>query len=377
MNRRQNDRWQRLCASAAILALAAGIGCTSSKPARVVEAAPAPREAQANAAQAAAVAEIRALDVREGAPEVFIDLESSAPLVWTSFRNPEGKVVVELPNSAPREGLADLSPEDGLVSALQVQRNPEGSRPMTRLVIATRQEVEHSISADGNRLQIRLLPVEQQAESGTAPEPAQLAFEPLGPDSPRGEEPAAPAPAAAEPAASEPEPEPVQAAVSAPSAPVDLGTPDRPAVAPAPSGVAATRLDSVEVLAAEGGSVIRIGGDGEFPYSTFALEAPARFVIDLKGVVNRSSRSTLSGEGGVVERVRVAQFKPLPQPVARVVFDLSRVAVPVIERTPDALVVSFPGTSGNAAVTVSPAARVAAARIEEEPEDEPAPQPEP
>ena len=364
--RQMNDRWQRLCASATILALAAGFGCTSSKPARVVEAAPAPREA--SAAQGAAVAEIRTLDLREGAPEVFVDLESSAPLVWTSFRNAEGKVVVELPNASAREGLADLSPEDGLVSALQVQRNPEGSRAMTRLVIATRQEVEHSITADGNRLQIRLLPVEQQAEAGAAsPEPAQLAFEPLGPDSPRGEE---------EPEPSEPqpsEPEPVQVAVSAPSAPVDLGTPDRPAVAPAPAGVPATRLEGIEVLSSAGGAVIRIGGDGEFPYSTFALNAPDRFIIDLEGVVNRSSRSTLSVEGGVVERVRVAQFKPLPKPVSRVVFDLSRGAVPVIERTSDALVVSFPSASGNAAVKVSPAARVAAAEVEEEPEPEPEP----
>ncbi len=377
VKRRQNDRWQRLCASATILALAAGFGCTSSKPARVVEAAPASRQANAanaaNTANMAAVAEIRTLDLREGAPEVFVDLESSAPLVWTSFRNADGKVVVELPNSAARDGLADLSPEDGLVSALQVQRNPEGSRAMTRLVIATRQEVEHSITADGNRLQIRLLPVEQQAESGS--EPAKLAFEPLGPDSPRGEEPMA-EPEPMIPAASEPEPEPVQVAASAPSGPVDLGTPDRPAVAPAPSGVTATRLEGIEVLTSEGGAVIRIAGDGEFPYSTFALAAPDRFIIDLEGVVNRSPRPTLSVEGGIVERVRVAQFKPLPRPVSRVVFDLSRGVVPVIERTSDALVVSFPSVSGNATVKVSPAARIAAARTEEIPEEE-APEPEP
>jgi len=373
VNRRQNDRWQRLCASATILALAVGIGCTSSKPARVVEAASSREAPAANAANTAAVAEIRTLDLREGAPEVFVDLESSAPLVWTSFRNAEGKVVVELPNSAAREDLADLSPEDGLVSALQVQRNPEGSRPMTRLVIATRQEVEHSISADGNRLQIRLLPVDQQA--GTATEPSKLAFEPLGPDSPRGEEPSVDpdrGQAPAQPAETMPEPEPVQTATTAPSGPVDLGTPDRPAVAPAPAGVTATRLEGIEVLASDGGAVIRIAGDGEFPYSTFALNAPDRFVIDLEGVVNRSPRPTLSVEGGIVERVRVAQFKPLPRPVSRVVFDLSRGVVPVIERTSDALVVSFPATSGRGAVRVSPAARIAAAEVEEE---EPAPAP--
>ena len=379
VRKRQNDRWQRLCASAAVLALAAGIGCTSSKPARVVEAAPATREAPA--AQSASVAEIRTLDLREGAPEVFVDLESSAPLVWTSFRNADGKVVVELPNSSVRDGLADLSPEDGLVSALQVQRNPEGSRPMTRLVIATRQEVEHSISADGNRLQIRLLPVEQRAE---ASEGGKLAFEPLGPDSPRGEETVAsgegvrPAPAAQEAedeeqAAAEPV-EPVETASVAPSGPVDLGTPDRPAVAPAPAGVTATRLEGVEVLTTStDGAVIRISGDGEFPYSTFALDAPERFVIDLQGVVNRSAKPTLSVQGGVVDRVRVAQFKPLPQPVARVVFDLSRDVVPVIERTADALLVSFPSSSGSSAVKVSPAARMAAA--EEGEAEEPVPVP--
>jgi type IV pilus assembly protein PilQ len=349
--KRQSDRWQRLFASAAVLALAAGIGCTSSKPARIVEAAPPAQETSASA-KAPAVTEIRTLDLREGAPEVFVDLESSAPLVWTSFRNAEGEVVVELPNAVPREGLADLAPEDGLVSTLKVQRNEEGSRPLTRLVIATRQEVEHSISADGNRLQIRLLPVEERAAA------AQPAFEPLGPDSPRGDAEPAPersAPAAPEPAAAGP----VETAAAAPSGPVDGGTPDRPAVAPVPAGAAATRLEDIEVLTSEGGAVIRIAGDGEFPYSTFALSGPDRFVIDLDGVVNRSARNNVPVAGGIVERVRVAQFKPLPKPVSRVVFDLSRGAVPAIERTSAALVVSFGGSAAAPrAVAVSPAARL-------------------
>ena len=363
VRRRQSDRWQRLVASVALIALSAGVGCTSSKPARVVEATPAAQEAPATT-KAAAVAEIRTLDLREGAPEVLVDLESSAPLVWTSFRNAEGKVVVELPNATPKEGLADLSPEDGLVSSLLVQRNEEGTRPLTRLVIATRQEVEHSISADGNHLQIRLLPVEEQkAEAG------RLAFEPLGPDSPRGDQPAEPAgtspapPAAMEPAAAEPSPEPaMETAAAAPSVPADLGTPDHPAIAPAPAGAAATRVDDIEVLSSGEDSVIRIAGDGEFPYSTFALNQPDRFVIDLEGVLNRSARSAVPVEGGIVERVRVAQFKPAPRPVSRVVFDLRRGSVPVIERTSNALVVSFGSSAApHRGVVVSPAARNAVA----------------
>ena len=383
VRRRQSDRWQRVFASAALIALSAGVGCTSSKPARVVEATPAAQEAPATS-KAAAATEIRTLDLREGAPEVLVDIESSAPLVWTSFRNAEGKVVVELPNATPREGLADLSPEDGLVSSLQVQRNEEGTRPLTRLVIATRQEVEHSISADGNRLQIRLLPVEEQAEAG------RLAFEPLGPDSPRGDAPSEPAPAPessmaasepVEPSAETVEPsEPVQTAAAAPSMPADLGTPDHPAIAPAPGGATATRVDAIEVLASGGDSVIRIAGDGEFPYSTFALNQPDRFVIDLEGVLNRSPRSTVPVEGGIVERVRVAQFKPAPRPVSRVVFDLSRGSVPVIERTPNALVVSFGSSAApQRGVVVSPGAgsRSAIASPVQETQDTPAPEPTP
>ena len=340
---RQSAGWQRLTAALAFLAVAAGGGCTSSKPARVVEATPVATAApaEAKAAPAPAPARIRTIDLREGAPEAFVDLESSAPLVWTSFRNADGKVVVELPNTVAEAGIANLAPADGLVSTLEVTRVSEGTRPLTRLVIATRQEVEHSVTADGTRLQIQLMPVGQQASAGS-----ELDFEPL--DNREADEDTAGSRTA----------EPVQMAEPvAAAAPGGTGTPDRPAVAPAPSGVAATRLDAIEVLSSGGGAVIRIAGDGEFPYSTFALDQPERFVIDLQGVINRAARPTVSVDGSVVERVRVAQFKPYPQPVSRVVFDLRGESVPVIERTADALVVSFPGTSGAAAPAVKPAAQ--------------------
>jgi type IV pilus secretin PilQ/predicted competence protein len=334
--RRRSAGWQRWIASAAMVTVAVGVGCTASKPARVVEAAPAAsRDAPAETkAASSAPAEIRSLDLREGAPEAFVDLEASAPLVWTSFRNAEGRVVVELPNAVPGARLTDLAPAEGLVSSLAVQKSEEGTRPMTRLVIATRQEVEHSITADGAKLRVQLMPVEEQGQ-------AKLAFEPLG------EETSA---ATAAPETSEP-----PAAAPSTSA-TAMGTPDRPAVAPAPSGVAATRLDAVEILTADGGAVIRISGDGEFPYSTFALSEPRRFVIDLDGVMNRSARSSVAVASSVVERVRVAQFKPAPAPVSRVVFDLRRETVPMVERTSDALVVSFPaaGAAAPAMAAVSP-----------------------
>src|SRR4051812_34197446 len=241
---------------AALLAVAVGAGCTASRPARVVEAQTAPKQAQglkqapaetrAPSSQSSP-AEIRTLDLREGAPEVFIDLEASAPLVWTSFRNAEGRVIVELPNAVPRASLADLSPADGLVSSLAIQKSDEGSRPMTRLVIATRQEVEHSVTADGAKLRIQLLPVGEQAK-------AKLAFEPLGEETAASQAPAAGTRSGGA-ASPPPPPSPAPAAVSASAAPGNagsaapaaLGTPENPAVAPAPQGVAATRLDVIEI----------------------------------------------------------------------------------------------------------------------------------
>jgi type IV pilus assembly protein PilQ len=348
--------WQRWIATVAV-----GAVCAVTSSAYVAEAAPAPSRADAagsavtrpktESKSAQSSTEIRSLDLREGAPDIFVDLEASAPLVWTSFRNADGHVVVELPNSVPGPKLADLSPGEGLVSSVAVQKSQEGSRPLTRLVIATRQEVEHTVTADGSKLRIQLSPVE--TKTVTAPSAAQskgkLAFEPLaeqpvasGMNAPAAK---APAPANSQPAQTAPAP---SAAAAEPPA-VAAGTPDKPMAGPAPKGSRASRLDSIEVLASNGGAVVRIAGDGEFPYSTFVLSEPRRFVIDLDGVLNRASRSSQQVEGSVVERVRVAQFKPAPKPVSRVVFDLHGDSLPTIERTGDALVVSFPSASGGMA----------------------------
>jgi type IV pilus assembly protein PilQ len=331
---------------AAVLSAALIAGCSASRPAKVVESAPparstSPETAPTETATASAsLAEIRSIDLREGAPEVFVDLVASTPLVWTSFRNNDGKVVVELPNALPAAGVSDLAPEAGLVSGVQIQQERGGNRPMTRLLIETRGEVEHSVSADGSNLQIRLAPVERQAAAHGG-----LVFEPVHSD-------AVPASGStAAPLASDP-----------PSAQsVGGGTADAPARGPSIQGTAASRLDGVEAVASADGSVIRISGDGEFPYSTFALREPDRFVIDLQGVMNRSSRSTVSVEGGVVSRVRVAQFKASPNAVARVVFDLRQAVAPRIERTADALVVTFAGGAAGEPVAAMSASSTAMA----------------
>src|SRR5690349_23330551 len=74
---------------------------------------------------APAATEIRSVDLREGAPEVYVDLEASAPLVWTSYRNADGRVIVELPNAVParsEEHTSELQSRRDLVCRLLLEK---------------------------------------------------------------------------------------------------------------------------------------------------------------------------------------------------------------------------------------------------------------
>jgi len=401
-------------AVAALCAAAVVAGCASAPPAAPP---PAPGAAAAGGAATAApagepqaaTAEIGSLTLREEAAEVYLEVRASAPLVWFSFRDPEGRLVVELPNSVPGAKVGDLAPATGLVSKVAVERERRADRPLTRLVIATRREAEHSVVGKGDSLAVRLEPL--AAASTVA-----LAYEPL-PDAEEeiAEEPAeeeevgrlaslleeeVAATAGAEPelaaeiydefdetAAAEPaEParpmtwspaEEPAAPYAAPAASAG-GTPERPFVAPPPTGAPAGRLGGVEVDSTAPSAVVRVVGDGQFAYSTFALSDPDRFVIDLDGVINEAPSSTVPVGGGGVDRVRVAQFRTAPDPVSRIVFDLATPKVPRIERTERALIVRFNGNEPHAAV--APAASRPAATVSAlapyvppppEPQDEP------
>ena len=337
-------------------------GCRSSAPATVdpagteAVAPPAAAEREAAAEPATAPFELSGIEVREGAPGAVVELLSDEPLVWTSFRDADGRVVVELPNAMPGPAVGDVEPEDGLVESIRVTEETGGRRPITRLVITTRESVEHNLRADGNLLTLELEPQETVADM----EPAgALTFEPIAEPEPAEEsfedssimEPVAPMPPAPR---------------TAPA--VDVGTPDAPVVGPAPVGSAASSLRSVDVANAGTMTAVEIHGDGEFAYSTFHLSDPPRFVVDLQGVVNRSSESAIAVDRGTVERVRIAQFKPFPSPVARVVVDLREERVPEIERTPDSLILRF-DRDGDALAAASPppAEPVRTARVQPPP----------
>lgn len=356
-------------ALSAVLALAC-----SSAPAKSAKATSAPSAAKAapaaataKGAPAAAPAaappvEITSIELREGAPGLRLDVTATGSLVWTSYRDSEGGLVVELPNAVPAASLAGLKPAEGLVASVDVQREQNADRPLTRLTVRGREQFEYNLSSDDKVLQLRLVP------SGAT----QIATN-------------APAQAAPSPAVAAPAPAPTQAAVppvpaATPSAPAVasavVGTPDNPVrSAPPASGAKATRLDKVEVVATDGGTAIAVRGDGEFSYSTFRLENPERLVLDLDGVVNLAAQPTLQVGSTLVERVRVAQFKPRPEPIARVVFDLKQAAAPTIERDAKGLRIRF--TSGLAAAPAPPTAAPAPTLAQDLSAPAPSPSPSP
>jgi type IV pilus assembly protein PilQ len=317
-------------ASLGLLAVALLLGCASGAK---TNGSPRQQARTANPEVATAPTQITSLQMREAAPGVRLELQATSPLVWTQYRDSEGRLVLELPNSAPAAGVGDLGPEGDLVQSVTV-RKVDGERPLTRLVIATRGETEHELTANGTALQLTLVPAGSEQAMATASEP--VAAAPVAPA------PVAPPPAAASaPPPAAPAPAAERAPVVAASPSLPAGTPETPYVAPRPAGVAASRLENVLVESGAQGTTVRIQGDGDFAYSTFQLADPARFVIDLQGVTNATPRATVPGAGGPLDRVRIAQFKSQPTPVARVVLDLSTDVVPRLTSTGAGLVVTF------------------------------------
>ena len=359
--RREPSGWAKSAPGLVTLALLLGCASGSGTAPEGGGAEPAP-PAAAQAARPAPT-EITSLDMREAAPGVRLELQATGPLVWTQYRDADGRLVLELPNSTPASAVADLPALGGVVDSVAVRKVESGERPLTRLVITTRGETEHELTAQGNTLRLTVVPA-------GAEEPVAMASAPLPP--PAAPEPSysAPPPAPAAPEAPAPV-EPVRAA--APAAPA--GTPERPFVAPAPTGVVATRLESVEVERGDGGAQVRIAGDGDFAYSTFQLTDPARFVIDLHGVLQAAPRTAIPGDGPVLQRVRVAQFKAQPEPVARVVLDLAEDVVPQLVATGDGLLVRFDGAM--AALAPEYPAATAPAPAEETVAEAPPPAPAP
>ena len=350
-------RWS-IAVAAAVLVLQTS--CTSGGRAKPKSAESARPEGAVSSTQIKMPAEIRSVDLVATAGTESVELMADRPLVWTSFRDAEGDLVIELPNSRPSESVRSLDPASGLIAAIDVELVDDATRPLTRLVVKTREPSEHSLAGEGELLRIQLTPVgglpsgrstvadaAEQAPADAAPAPVALAFEPLPEED-----------LAADPGTA-------------------FGTAEAPLAGPPPTGLAASQLYSVEVLSEGDPTVVQIRGDGEFAYSTFRLESPERFVVDLAGVVNVAGSSTKPVASEQVDQIRIGQFKPRPDPVSRVVFDLHHPAAPRLERSQEGLTVTFTPLGRPAVAAVEPAPplsepAVAAETLTFEPEESPA-----
>jgi len=296
-----------------------------------------------------------------------LEVSADQALVWTSYRDDQGNLVIELPNSVPAGTVENVVSAAGLLASVDVSLDEGASRPLTRLTVKTRQEADHTLSAEGNGLKLELFPVEGGAQSeGT------LVAESAVPN-------AEPTIASSETmVADEPESMPEAAMAKSEAQMADAAPTTLPEVSPAPRAQAAsgsappaappdsldfevtysdhtitdpaTILEGISLISDNPGTAVKIRGDGEFSFSSFRLENPDRFVVDLTGVVNASAKSTIPVASEAVDRVRIAQFKPFPEPVARVVFDLPRGVMPRLDPQADGLIVRF----GDEAETAPP-----------------------
>ncbi|RMH21308.1 MAG: hypothetical protein D6696_06110, partial [Acidobacteria bacterium] len=127
-------------------------GCSGSPP---------PRAGAAAAAQSPAAVAVTGLSVVEAEGTTQLEVAADGPLHWTTYRTPEGDLVVELADAAPAAGVTSLAPAAGLVSRVEVERDVTAltRRPMTRLRIATRRPAVHALDLEAHLLRVRFTPL--------------------------------------------------------------------------------------------------------------------------------------------------------------------------------------------------------------------------
>lgn len=291
-----------------LVAQAFGILLMGSAVAGVAQSAPAATSSEARpmARDVTSVRQIVGLDLRrEGVMRSF-EISSDGPVIWTSYRDGRGRLVVELPNSEPTADVLALDLFDDLIKSAVFEVVSAGQRPMSRLIVETFSDVSHAVVPDGLGLVVELTPV-----------------------------------AGAESSAVERNASGSRLDIRNTTAYQDDDGPGSLEFGPAPSGVPATQLQGVDVTTDDGTTTVSIAGDGAFYYSHFPLAEPYRFVLDLIGVVNTSPVSTIAVQGELVDGIRVAQYKPQPELVSRVVIDLVDPSMPTIEATPEGLKLTF------------------------------------
>src|SRR5712692_5289916 len=298
-------------------------------------------------------------------------LHGNYPFSYTSYQPDPKTLVLELLDvhlQGLSEDVAIGTPQVEGVHVSSVESVDGGTiaKFEFRNVLAS----QHAIRLDGNDLVIDFPTL---GEAGSAPEPPLVAQEVVA-----GEEPPAPAegttagaaPGSPENAPLEPLPSSGTASVppqqtaapelqAVPSAAPATGSASHPTPAtsrsaarpaaepvkvlrgPIPAGTPARTLLAVEARTSDQEPVVILKADGALAQEHFELKNPPRLVIDLLGVVDRTSPKSIAVASGFLSRVRVAQFATRPRSVARVVLDMSAPKPYAIVPTDNGLLVDF------------------------------------
>ncbi len=102
--------------------------------------------------------EIRSMELWSTASKGFLELvldEASDAIAMG--HEPDGSIVVHLPNYVPGPEISDLNAETGLVREVKAEHLSFDGESWTRITVRTRQPASYSVDPQGNPLQIRFL----------------------------------------------------------------------------------------------------------------------------------------------------------------------------------------------------------------------------
>jgi type IV pilus assembly protein PilQ len=286
------------------------------------------------AANAAAVAgsTLNAVDI-DGSRIV---LRSSAAPAYTSYNPAPDVFVIDLTATAKGAALAIPTTLPAGVTSISAEEVVEMGTRLTRVTFRLMQPLAPQASASDNNVIITMPAIAAAQPAVTDTAPAQIAALP-------------PVELKAEPKNDAPR--------------VEVVADTTPPVAPAAEPVAvlltatmpkAKKLQRVETSGSGANVQVRISGDGALSYKAFTLENPSRLVIDFSGVKSAVAKPNVAMNDAVVKRVRVGQFATTPNPVARVVLDLTAKSPYRIGEEGDAIRVVFGDVSSIAAAAPSP-----------------------
>ncbi|HEV8267590.1 MAG TPA: AMIN domain-containing protein, partial [Thermoanaerobaculia bacterium] len=338
----------RAILGATLVAVFALVGCASR------DALQTSRSQDATPAELSGAVQVTGATLLTDGDEPRLLLTGTGPLAPTVYTREEGKrVVVDLANAVTAPGMEPPRADGRLLSQVGMRSFTELGKPHLQFELASRGVVDPKIGTDPST-QAMTVVLARKAEGSDKVEKPTFVAE----SRPRTA-------TAAEAVRSErlPETSSPAAAEASPASREAIVAPEP--VRHAAEGRVATHLRGVTSKRTKEGVEITLAGDGEFSYEAFALESPARYVVDLAGVRNAAPRGAQDVHASRVDRLRVSQFKTTPEPVTRVVFDLAEGTTPTFAPTRQGLVLRFTSSSSSqATVAASSSAPAAQSKTE-------------